>query len=223
MSRLNLILRWNCAVAVVALFPSGAGAFNPAITEPTPASRQQPRDNDRRIVVLDNDYLDRRFGKDRASEANSNVDEQSPPATSGDATITKDPAPRINPAIPVSPNRSLLTAINRATPARRAAALRLAEVGRTSLEKGRKRKAIYYLEKALSVEANAFIHYYLARAHFQTADYQGARRFLEVAEAGFYGWPEWISELAALRAALSSFSLAEQPTLKRNVAWTFDE
>jgi len=48
-------------------------------------------------------------------------------------------------------------------------------------------------------------------------------RFLEVAEAGVYGWPEWITELASLREALSSASLAEQPTLNRNVAWTFNE
>ena len=222
MSRLNLIL--CCVLAAVVLSPSSAGAFKPAIFEGTLASPPaQPRNNDRRIVVLDNDYLDRRFGRERASETNSNEDGQSPAVMQGDATITRDPAPRINPSIPVSPNRSLLTAINRATPARRAAALRWAEAGRTSLEKGRKRMAIYYLEKALSVEANPFIHYYLARAHYQVADYQSARRFLQVAEAGFYGWPEWISELAALRAALSGSALIEQPTVKRNVAWTFNE
>ena len=222
MLRLNLIV-WNCCVAVVVLSASSAGAFNPAIFDATTASpASQPKDNDRRIAVLDNDYLDRRFGRDRASEANKNEDEKSPAAQ--DIVVTrKDPVPRVNPASPVSPNRSLLTAINRTTPARRAAALRLAEAGRTSLQNGRKRMAIYYLERALGVEASPFIHYYLAQAHYQLADYQGARRFLEVAETGFSGWPEWVSELAALRGLLSSFPLTEQPTLKHNIAWTFNE
>lgn len=223
MSRRNLTLPWICIVAAIVLFPFGADAFRPEIIEPavTP-SPQRPQD---RVVLLDNDYLDRRFGRERARDASSSneVNGNSLPSAQDAFEATRDSTPAIRPSILVSPNRSLLTGINRGTPARRAAALRLAERGRTLLQNGHKRKAIYYLEKALSVEASPFVHYYLARAHYQVADYQGSMRFLQVAEAGFYGHPEWISELTALRQALSSSPTAEQLTSKRNVAWTFNE
>jgi len=224
MSRRKLTLLWICFVASILFTPLNTHAFRPEILQPAiaPSPQASPGD-DRRVVVFDNDYLDRRFGKDRAPESNGIETGNSLPGAKEVFQAARVSIPAATPSIFVAPNRSLLTAINRGTPARRAAALRLAEIGRTLLQNGHKRKAIYYLEKALSVEANPFIHYYLARAHYQVANYRGSMRFLEVAEAGVYGWPEWITELASLRAALSSASLAERPTLNRNVAWTFNE
>lgn len=206
-------------VAAVVLFPLSVSAFKPSVPEPyIPSILQRGPDNQRQVVVLDNEYLDRRFGRDRDPEASEK--EQSPPMPQAAfATANRAPVKALN---PWSPNRSLLTAIDRATPPRRAAALRLAETGRLSLQNGHKRKAIYYLEKALSVEANPLIYYHLARAHYQVADYRGSMRFLEVAEAGFSGQPEWVSELTALRAALAS-PAAEPSPAKRNVAWTFND
>jgi hypothetical protein len=90
----------------------------------------------------------------------------------------------------------------------------LAETGRTLLESGQTRTAIYYLERALGTEANPFLHFYHARAHFDLADYATARRFLEVAETRLFGQPEWLPEIAVLKEALSG-SLERRP-----VAWS---
>ena len=91
------------------------------------------------------------------------------------------------------------------------------------LQKGQKRKAVYYLEKALSMDANPFIHFYLARAHYQLADYQGSLGFLEVAESGFYGHPDWLLELETLRSELSVHYYTPPAVATRTVRWTFNE
>jgi hypothetical protein len=218
----------NCSVclwliALTAIGPLDAYAFKTATSAAVPQRTAEENPN---VVVWDNAYLDRRFGRDRATEASVQANEKpivnenlSPASISVPESVKTMPKPPID----VLPNRSLLTGITRGTSARRAAALRMAETGRLSLQKGQSRRAIYFLEKALSMDANPFIHFYLARAHYQLADFPGSLRFLEVAESGFAGQPEWVAELTALRAALSSPSTAQHTPAKRNVAWTFQE
>ena len=152
------------------------------------------REQNGNVIVWDNDYLDRRFGRTwRPGESTSES-----PRPAGPEIISV-PEPRWN---EVQPNHSLLTGISRTTTARRAAALRIAETGRTALQQKQYRRAVYYLEKALSLDANPFIHFYLARAHYRLANYRSSIGFLEVAESRFYGDPDWSSEIAALKSAL---------------------
>jgi len=156
------------------------------------------REQNGNVIVWDNDYLDRRFGRTwRPGESTSG----SPRRPAGPEIISV-PEPHWN---EVQPNHSLLTGISRTTTARRAAALRIAETGRRALQQKQYRRAVYYLERALSLDANPFIYFYLARSHYQLADYQGSMGFLKVAESRFYGDPEWSSEIAALRSALFAY------------------
>jgi uncharacterized protein HemY len=104
----------------------------------------------------------------------------------------------------VAPNQSLLSAIDRRTSSKRAAALRLAESGRTLIQAGESGRAVSLLEKALSLEASPFVYFYLARAHHHLADYQRAAQFVEIAEALLYEQPDWSEELLKLKAALSA-------------------
>jgi len=152
------------------------------------------REHNGNVIVWDNGYLDRRFGRIwRPGQSTSQ--NPRPPGPE----IVPVPEPR---GSDVQPNRSLLTGISRTTTARRAAALRIAETGRTALQQKQYRRAVYYLEKALSLDANPFIHFYLARAHYRLANYRSSIGFLEVAESRFYGDPDWSSEIAALKSAL---------------------
>jgi tetratricopeptide (TPR) repeat protein len=188
-SRFSQTLRLGIVVGLLAI-PFQASAFKVG---------REPNGN---VIIFDNDYLDRRYGRTWVPES----------------SITNSPsAARWS---EVQPDRSLLTAISRSTPARRAAALRLAETGRISLQKGQHRKAIYYLEKALSCDAGPFIHFYLARAHYQLADYEQSRGFLEVAESAFNGQPEWLPKLEALKRDLSAHRAASEGTIRRDAAWT---
>ena len=130
-------------------------------------SSQQPpilsTEPNRRVIVFDNDTLDKMFGKSRRSAAN----ETDPGKISGRSDF---PA--------VGPNRSLLSAIGRGTSSKRAAALRLIESGRTLIQAGENRRAVAVLERALSLEASPFVYFYLARAHYYLADYQRAAEFV---------------------------------------------
>src|SRR5258708_4307361 len=145
-------------------------------------------ETNRRVIVFDNDTLDKMFGKSRRSAAN-----ETDPA--------KIPGKSDFPA--VGPNRSLLSAIGRRTNSKSAAALRLVESGRTLIQAGENRKAVSVLEKALSLEASPFVYFYLARAHYHLADYQRAAEFVEIAEALFFEQPEWSEELLKLKTVLS--------------------
>ena len=143
----------------------------------------------RRVIVFDNDTLDKMFGKSRRSAAN-----ETDPA--------KIPGKSDFPA--VGPNSSLLSAIGRGTSSKRAAALRLVESGRTLIQAGENRRAVAVLERALSLEASPFVYFYLARAHYYLADYQRAAEFVEIAEALFYQQPDWSEELFKLKTVLST-------------------
>ena len=172
------------------------------------------REHNGNVIVWDNGYLDRRFGRIwRPGQSTSQ--NPRPPGPE----IVPVPEPR---GSDVQPNRSLLTGISRTTTARRAAALRIAETGRTALQQKQYRRAVYYLEKALSLDANPLIYFYLARSHYHLADYQGSMGFLKVAESRFYGDPEWSSEITALRSALFAHHDDVEWIKKRNASWTFN-
>jgi len=205
-------LQTFCFSVYLSAAPSDAAAFSEPLLKP---------ERNRKVIVFDNDYLDRRFRRDRFREAESSQNTAPPASTrgadvqGGPQIVEIPPAPR--PA-EVMPNSSFLRGITRATPARRAAALRSAENGRTLLKSGQPRKAIYYLEKALALDASPFVHFYLAQAHHDLADNASARRFLEVAEAGLFRQADWLPQLAALRQALSGS--AEHPENQgRDIAW----
>jgi hypothetical protein len=156
------------------------------------------------VIVFDNDYLDQRFSQSRAREISrtENIGFSFEPRKTGHAVNDFFGAGFLQ----IVPNGSLLKGITRGTSPRRAAALRLAESGRRAVQNKQTQRAIYYLEKALGIEASPFVHFYLARAHYQLADYQRSRQFLEVAESAFDGHDSWLAELAALRRALSTAS-----------------
>jgi tetratricopeptide (TPR) repeat protein len=217
MQRPKRTLGWSLAFSLVVL-PLDARAFE----EPQPSPRLRVEQN-RKIIILDNDYLDRRFGRNRRAESSDAVNANpvvidTSVYTFNGPQIIDVPTPR--PPADVVPDGSLLRGIGRNTPARRASALRVAETGRVLLQKGQNREAIYYLERALGMDASPFLYFYLARAHYHLADYGSAMRFLQVAEFGFNGQPEWQPQVAALKEVLSA-SAAQPTTYRRNVAWTF--
>jgi tetratricopeptide (TPR) repeat protein len=200
-----------------ALTAADAKAFNAEQAQPAATARSEQKAN---VVVFDNAYLDRRFGRNqtRATETSSNQ-EHAATAKMGETGHAVSAFFGADFAA-ITPNSSLLKGITRGTSARRAAGLRLAENGRKAFEKKQYQKAVYYLEKALSIDASPFVHFYLARAHYQLADYRRALQFLEVAESAFDGHDPWVSELAALRRALLDATVATREALKRSVGWT---
>jgi hypothetical protein len=224
MVRSKITLCWICCTALLAVAPLEAIAFNNKRLSPQPAPLLRPEENGK-VIIFDNDFLDRRFGRSRSHDAIV-TDSTTPAPILGRSVFAfsgpqiVDIAPRRSADVP--PNGSLLRAIKRGTPARRAAALRLGETGRMLLQQGQTRKAIYYFEKALGMEASPSFHFYLARAHFKLADFQTSARFLQVAESGFYDQPEWLPEVTALKEALSD-SASRQAIPKQNVVWTFNE
>jgi hypothetical protein len=162
----------------------------------------------RRVIVFDNDTLDKMFGKSRRSAAN-----ETDPA--------KIPGKSDFPA--VGPNSSLLSAIGRGTSSKRAAALRLVESGRTLIQAGENRRAVAVLERALSLEASPFVYFYLARAHYYLADYQRAAEFVEIAEALFYRQPDWSEELFKLKTVLSTPRDGPEIRPRQNIGWAVPE
>ena len=162
----------------------------------------------RRVIVFDNDTLDKMFGKSRRSAAN----ETDPEKISGRSDF---PA--------VGPNRSLLSAIGRRTNSKSAAALRLVESGRTLIQAGENRRAVAVLERALSLEASPFVYFYLARAHYYLADYQRTAEFVEIAEALFYQQPDWSEELFKLKTVLSTPRGGPEIRPRQNIGWAFPE
>jgi tetratricopeptide (TPR) repeat protein len=201
-------------VLCVALTPIDAHAFNTERAHPAAARGNAEKTN---VIVFDNAYLDKRFGRTGVTETSS-IGEDGRLAAHGRKTGHASAFFSAG-FMEIAPNGSLLKGITPGTPARRAAGLRLAENGRKAVQNRQHRKAIYYLEKALGIDASPFVHFYLARAHYQLADYQRALEFLEVAESGFDGHDPWLPELAALRRALSAAPAAAEEPLER-VHWT---
>lgn len=158
----------------------------------------------RRVIVFDDDALEKMFGNSRRGAAN----ERSPAKT-----------PRRRDFLAVAPNQSLLSAIDRRMSAKHAAALRLAERGRSLIQAGESGRAVSALERALSLEASPFVYFYLARAHYHLADHQRAAQFVEIAEALFYEQPDWSEELLKLKAALSVPHDGTEIRSRRNIGW----
>jgi tetratricopeptide (TPR) repeat protein len=158
------------------------------------------------VVVFDNAYLDRRFGHSRRDDASKNGSRRIEPGETAHAFGAVFETSLLQ----IAPNGSLLKGITRRTSARRAAGLRLAEHGRQAFEKKQYQQAIHYLEKALSVDATPFVYFYLARAHYQMADYPRSLQFLEVAESAFHGHAPWMAELARLKRSLSAVTGSRQ-------------
>ena len=148
------------------------------------------------------------FGKSRRSAANE----------TGLAKI-----PGSSDFLAVAPNRSLLSAIGRRTNSKSAAALRLAESGRTWIQAGENQRAVSVLEKALSLEASPFVYFYLARAHYYLADYQRAAQFAKIAETLFSDQSDWSEELFKLKAALSAPHGGPEIRPRQNIGWAFPE
>jgi tetratricopeptide (TPR) repeat protein len=169
------------------------------------------RESNGTVVVYDNDYLDRRFGRTWTPRQRFGAHDQA-----GSFDSQARVAPR---SIAVRPDHSLLGEISRDMGARRAAALRLAEAGRALLQRKQYQKALYHLEQALSLAASPLIYFYLARAHYHLGNYRSASSFVQVAEAGFHGDPEWSAALLSLKSQLSSSQTRPQAPIKHNVAW----
>jgi hypothetical protein len=198
-------------IAVIVLSSHLAGipfVFSLRQTHAEVQSTKQPPllspETNRRVIVFDNDTLDKMFGKSRRSAAN-------------ETDPVKIPGKSDFPA--VGPNRSLLSAIGRGTSAKRAAALRLAESGRTLIQAGENRRAVDVLERALSLEASPFVYFYLARAHYYLADYQRAAEFVDIAEAFFYQQPDWSEELFKLKTVLSAPRGGPEIRPRQNIGW----
>jgi tetratricopeptide (TPR) repeat protein len=172
-----------CLGGTLLVFPlhaQGQSSKRPPLLSPEP---------NRQIIIFDDDALEKMFGKSRRSTAH----EIGPGKIPGRSDFPT-----------VAPNQSLLSAIDRRTNSKRAAALRLAESGRILIQAGESGRAISVLERALSLEASPFVYFYLARAHHHLADYQRAAQFGEIAEALLYEQPDWNEELLKMKAALSA-------------------
>lgn len=110
----------------------------------------------------------------------------------------------------IPPNRAFTGGIQRNTSAKRAAALRLAEKGRQLLLRKDRHRAITYLERALSLYSIPYIHFYLARAHYELGQFQHSLNFLKVAEAWLAEEPSWTGEIADLKKKASSQQTVER-------------
>ncbi|HEY2922150.1 MAG TPA: hypothetical protein VGK77_24480 [Candidatus Binatia bacterium] len=209
-----MVIAWFAINAWAVMLPFNGDAF-----ETASRGRQSPsqyRNEDGNVLVFDNDLLDRLFGKDRVERGSNNIERPS-----RDVPIPKVFNETNFPM--VLPNRSLLAGISPNTTSRSAAALRLAERGRTLMQNREYQKAISFLEKALSLDASPFIYYYLASAHYHLGNGQGSLNFLEVAESRLSGQPEWMGEIAALRSAVSAPQATQVAISKQNVGWTYKE
>jgi tetratricopeptide (TPR) repeat protein len=169
------------------------------VSHPAPEREAQPRN----VLVLDNNLLDKVFGKHRASE-NSRHET----ARTEDMRVPR--SIEVAPPSPILPNRSLLAGITRKVSPRRAAALRLAERGRVLLKNSDYQKALCPLEQALGLDANPFIYFYLARTHYHLGNHDRASGFLQVAEFSLVQQVEWMNEVGALRTAVSALAMAQQ-------------
>jgi hypothetical protein len=110
----------------------------------------------------------------------------------------------------LQPNESLLSGIQRGTPARRAAALRIAERGRQHLLRNQHTLAVNSFEKALGLEATPYFYFYLSQAHYHLGNYRLSANFLDVAASLLDTRSGWLGEVSALRAKFV------EATLKRD-------
>jgi tetratricopeptide (TPR) repeat protein len=112
--------------------------------------------------------------------------------------------------LPLPAPNQIVLAIARSSSAKGTAAMRLIERGRSLLRVGEREKAVSTLEKALSLEANPYVYFYLSQAHYQLGHYQDALNFLEVAESWLDQQPDWVPEIAALKAQIPGSGIVQQ-------------
>jgi tetratricopeptide (TPR) repeat protein len=108
-----------------------------------------------------------------------------------------------------SPNRSLL-AVTASTSAKGLTAMRFIEKARNLLKAGEQEKALATLEKALGLEANPYVYFYLSQVHYQLGHYQAALNFLEVAESWLDQQPDWSPQITALKAGIPDSGFVQQ-------------
>ena len=210
----GVLIAWLAINVWTVVIPANALGFETASRGRYPLHPH--RNEDGNVLVFDNDLLDRLFGKDRAGRGSNNIER---PA--GDVSVPRFFNETNLP--PVLPNRSLLAGISSNTTSRRAAALRIAERGRSLIQNKDYERAISFLEKALNLDASPFIYYYLARAHYHLGNHRGSLNFLEVAESRLAAQPEWMEELAALRSAVSTPQPTQYAMAKREAGLTYTE
>jgi len=145
--------------------------------------------------VINNKTLDNLFAEDRGPKQKNENTEGSQHTTGLSTTSGKN----FHNSQPHQPARVWTI---RSTPARRAAALRLTDTGGRLLRGGQYEKAVSNFEKALNVEANPYIYFYLAQAHYRLGHYRDALNFLEVAERWLMQQPDWAPQLVALKGQI---------------------
>ena len=150
------------------------------------------------VVVLESPHRENELAKVVSGEQ---------PTTEESASTSENRPSQIFP-VP-SPNRSLLGMI-RSNSAKGLAALRLVEKGRVLLKAREDEKALAALEQALSLEANPYVYFYLAEAHYQLGNYYAALNFLEAAEAWLDQEPDWTPEITSLKAQIPGSGFVQQ-------------
>lgn len=107
-----------------------------------------------------------------------------------------DTVPQRTEALSIHPHDVLTAKMTRQTPGRRAA-WHLVEKGKKLLAAGEYEKALARFERAMVIDSDPYIYYYLARTHHHLAHYKESLNFLEVAESwlGEHG----LAEMAALK------------------------
>jgi hypothetical protein len=112
--------------------------------------------------------------------------------------------------LPVPSLNGSLLAVTRSTSAKGLAAMRFIEKARKLLKAGEGEKALTTLEKALGLEANPYVYFYLSQVHYQLGHYQAALNFLEVAENWLDQQPDWTPEITALKAEIPGSGFVQQ-------------
>lgn len=129
----------------------------------------------------------------------------------------KKEEPKSSPAVyrpsqdsPVPSLNGSLLAVTHSTSAKALAAMRFIEKARKLLKAGEGEKALTTLEKALGLEANPYVYFYLSQVHYQLGHYQAALNFLEVAENWLDQQPDWSPQITALKAEIPGSGFVQQ-------------
>ncbi len=102
----------------------------------------------------------------------------------------------------IHPSGSLIAGLRPGVLPKRAAALHLEEKGRRLLLSGAYQSSLIYFEKALGIDSNPYVYYYLAKAHYHLAHIRESLQFLDVAANLLADQDDWMTEIDALRGKL---------------------
>ena len=200
----------SIAVALVLLSPGFICAEGDEISPDNVVVLQIPPRIQTAETNLNKSFVD--SGRDQAQTIRNDTLESRPAQQKMQATDVR-PAP-------VQP---VFMAITRSTSsAKRAAAMRLTDTSQNLLRARQYEKAVSFLEKALSLEASPYVYFYLARAHYGLGHYQAALNFLEVAESWLDQQPDWMPQLAALKAEIPGSGITQQ-SIAGQIALTADQ